>query len=50
MLYQVLAVEEASMRGLSYAQGRWLLLTLLSPDLAGILLGAEQGGEFDLYS
>lgn len=34
MMYQVLAVEESSARVLSYAQGRWLVLTLVSPYIA----------------
>ena len=50
MLYQVLAAEEPSVRVLSYAPGRWVLLTVLSLDLAGTFLGARQGGEPDLYS
>lgn len=50
MLCQVLAVEEPSVRVLSYAPGRWVVLTQLSPDLAGTFLGAGQGGEPDLYS
>ena len=38
MLYQVLAAEEPSVRVLSYAPGRWVLLTVLSLDLAGTFL------------
>ena len=50
MVYQVLAIEEPSDTVLSYSQCRWLRLTLLSPDLAGTSLEAEQGGKSDLFS
>lgn len=50
MLYQVLAAEEPSVRVLSYAPGRWVVLPLLPPDLAGTFLGAGKGGEPGLYS
>lgn len=51
MLYQVLAVEEPSVRVLSYAPGRWVLLTLLSPDRAVVtFVWAGQGGEPHLHS
>ena len=50
MLYQVIALEKPSLRVLSYAQSRWLVLTLLSPDLAGTYPEAGQGGESDLCS
>ena len=39
VVYQALAVEEPNVGMLSYAQGRWVVLTLLSPDLAGTFLG-----------
>ena len=50
MLYQVLAAEEPGVRVLSYAPGRWVVLPLMPPDLAGTFLGAGQGGEPGLYS
>lgn len=45
MLCQVLAAEEPSVRVLSYAPGRWVVLTLLFPDLASTFLGAGESGE-----
>ena len=50
MLYQVIALEKPSLMVLSYAQSRWLVLTLLSPDLAGTYPEAGQGGASDLCS
>lgn len=44
MVYQVLAVEESSVRVLSYAQGRWVVLSLLSPYIAVPFWGLGKEG------